>query len=127
MAKVLRNFKKLNKKFKEFELIKLRADEDVLADLPICLCDYGVDYKEPLVVTGAQGSFPICLEKEEVAKRIKDTRIFNLKKGKEGNLKEVSGSEKAEVSVRLNNDTDLSKLTIENGQLKQKPKEESKE
>jgi hypothetical protein len=124
MAKVLRNFKKLHKKVEEFDLIKLRGEEEVLAELPICLCEYGVEYKEPVVMFG-QGTFPVCLERKDLEKRIEDTKIFHLKDVK-GKVKEVP-KEKATVSVRLNKTIDLDQLMFQNNQLVRKPLEPKKE
>jgi thermostable 8-oxoguanine DNA glycosylase len=113
---IIKNYKVLKETVEEFPCIKIREDEDVFAELPICLCKYGVEYREPILFVGQQGQIPIVLEKEELIEKIKGTRIFFLKLKEDNTVEEVD-KEDSHFSYRLPIDTPVDKLMILNGEL----------
>lgn len=130
MLKILKNYKKLGSSFEEFELIRIRDDEDIFVDMPICVCDYDRIYEKPVIVN-AGGVFPLCLELDDLKEQIKDTKIFHLDVIQDGRVIQAKNEKKATIHQRLKKDVDLESLIYENGVLrfvqeeqKQEPKEE---
>lgn len=114
--KVIKNYKKLGSSFEEFPYIKIKDDEDVFAELPICLAEYNVEYEQPLVYFGPDAQIPIVMSLNELKQKIKGTKLFSFKVGEKGLLKVVSKSE-CDFSYRLPEDVDTEKLAIIDGQI----------
>lgn len=114
--KVLKNFKKTGKFIDEFPYVKVKNDEDIYAELPICLAEFGVEYQNPLVYVGPDSAAPVLMEEEELLERIKGTKLFYLKVDEEGKIEEVK-KEESNLAYRLPIDTPVEKLAIIQGQL----------
>lgn len=113
--KVLKNYKIL-KMIEEFPLIKIREDEDVFIELPICAIDYNRIYKEPVIFQEIN-KMGVVIEKEELVERLKNLKLFYfLVKPETGEVKEVS-KENSNYQIRLPKDVDVSKLEFYNGEI----------
>ena len=119
MAKQIINFKPTGQKTNEgWDKINLLLDREVFLDLPLCIIDWGVNYKEPILVGAAQ-NMPLVFEAEEVRSRLKESekedkkiklKTFHLS-SVDGKLQEVESS-KASWSGELPEDTDLEELSF---------------
>ena len=114
--KVIKNFKQTGKFIDEFPYIRIKEDEDVYAELPICLADYNTEYQKPMVYFGPESQTPVVMEEKDLMKKIEGTKLFFLKVEEEGKIKEVS-KEEATFSYRLPIDVPVDKLAIIQGQL----------
>jgi thermostable 8-oxoguanine DNA glycosylase len=114
--KIIKNYKVLNNGIEEFPYIKIKEDEDVFVDLPICLCEFGVTYKKPMLFVNQINQIPTVLEEEELVKAIENTKIFYLKMDEDERIIEVDKSE-SQMSYRLPKNTPVDQLAIINGQL----------
>lgn len=114
--KLIKNYKPTGKFVEEFSIVNIREDEDVFAELPLCLVDFGVFYETAVLYQGPQDPMPIIMEKEELLEFIDGTRLFHFSVSEEGKLTEVE-KEKANYSHRLPIDTPVEKLVIMQGQL----------
>lgn len=114
--KVLKNFKQTGKFIDEFPYIKIKEDEDIFADLPICLAEYNTEYQKPMVYFGPDNQAPVVMEEKDLMKKIEGTKLFYFSVKEEGKLEEVS-KEQANFSYRLPIDVPVDKLAIIQGQL----------
>lgn len=131
--KVFKNYRPAKKgHIEEFMAINIRYnDTEVFADLPVCVVPYEKELREPMIFQ-QQAGIGIAIERTELLKIIATQKVFHLKKGPKGQVKEVPFKE-ATHHFRLPKDTDVSELDIVNNQVfkieKQeevKPKEQKK-
>jgi hypothetical protein len=116
MQKVLKNYKQRGGKLEEYPLIKILDYEDVFADLPLCVAEFGVVYVNPVLVDNQ------VMEYDYVAKKLAELKMFHLFKDDSGSLREVPEGE-ANLHIRLPKETDLSELHYENGRVVKLAKE----
>ena len=91
--KVIKNFKRTGKFIDEFPYIKIKEDEDVFADLPICLVEYNTEYQKPMIYIGPEAQIPVVMEEKELIKKIQGTKLFYLKVDEEKSIREVEKEE----------------------------------
>ena len=116
--KVIKNYKKVKEAIFEFPFIKIKEDEDVFADLPLCLAEFGVEYVKPIIYFGPDAQIPLVMEENELLARIKDTKLFHFAVNQEtGQLSETEEKNAVFFSQRLPEDTPVDKLAIIEGQL----------
>lgn len=116
--KVLKNFRNTGEFLDgDFPHIKLRNDEDVFYDMPICVADCDRVYKDPVLMTENTGSpFPFVYEKVELLQKIAKLKKFYFKVDEHGKMKEVK-PEEANLSYRLPPDTPVKDLMYKNGRI----------
>lgn len=115
MAKILKNYKRTGEFIENFPVIKIKNDEDVFADLPICLVEYDTHYTKPVLITHAE-KVPEVIEAAVLVKTLEGTKVFYLELDEDNNLKEVE-QEDAMISVRLPKDTNVDELVFINGEI----------
>ena len=117
MSKVLKNYKLTGNIIDdEFPLIKIKDDEDVYADLPICAAEYNTFYTEPALII-ERSKIPVVIEKVELLKSLsKLKKFFFLVDKKTGSLEEVD-KDKADLSIRLPKDTPVEDLVYKDGEV----------
>lgn len=91
----------------------------VFADMPIAIAEYDFEYREP-VLANAGLKYPIVIEKEELMNQLKakpkpELKKFKFKINEDTTVKETTG--KADVTIELPKDTDVSKLRYINNQI----------
>jgi hypothetical protein len=112
MPKILINYKITND-----NTLEIKNYGVVFYDMPIAIADYDYDYEEP-VLANAGLNYPIVLEKAELLKQLKgkqELKKFKFKVNEDTTVKETTG--KADVTVELPKDTDISKLRYINNQI----------
>lgn len=114
--RVLKNYKVLKETIEEFPLIKLKQDEDVFVDLPLCTVPYGVEFETPVLFYTQQTQIPEVVEKAEIEEKIKGTKLFYFKILEGDKVEEVSPKD-ADFSYRLPEETPVKNLAIINGEL----------
>jgi hypothetical protein len=115
---VIKNYK-LNKKagkVEEFPAIKIKEDEDVFVELPLCICEYEKEYEEPFLFSSSSTVISVVLEKTDLLEKIKNTKLFYLKVLEDGKVQETK-KEQSDFSYRLPTNTLVEDLAIVNGQL----------
>lgn len=115
MAKILKNYKRTGESIESFPVIKIKNDDDVFADLPICLVEYDTHYNKPVLIT-YEGKVPEVIEAAVLVKTLEGTRMFYLELDEDNNLKEVE-QDNAMISVRLPKDTNVDELVFINGEI----------
>ena len=113
--RVLKNYKLLKERFNEFQFIQIRYDDEVFVDLPICTIEFGQLLEHPvLFVNGAKT--PSAVELSWLQDFLSNKKKFNLFIDEKGKIIEVEPGE-SNYQILLPNDTDLSELWFENGNL----------
>jgi hypothetical protein len=113
---VLKNFKITGNKYEDFDFIKIKQDEDVFFDLPVCLCEYGRIYKEPLVTRLNDSPHLYCVEKDELIEKLKGTKVFYLDVLDNGELVEVEKGQH-KMSVRMLESDRVEDFTVNKNNL----------
>jgi len=114
---VLKNYKLTKEKYEEFPFIKIRDDDEVFEDLPICSVDFGREIEKPVLFKPSDGTFPKAVELRDLIKILSTLKKFHFKIEKEtGALTEVPEKE-SEFSIRLPQDTNVEELKFINGQI----------
>jgi len=115
--KVLKNYKKTGKFVDEdYPVVKILDSEDVFAELPLCVVEYNVFYKEPVLIVNPN-KIPMVVEKAELLQKISKLKKFYFLVNPE--TKEVKEVEKDEANFaqRLPKDTPVDQLVYENGEI----------
>lgn len=115
-TKILKNYKRTGEYLEEFPYVKIKDEEDIFIDRPICVCDYDKIYKKPIVINSPKlGEFPICYDEEELKELLKDTsRHFFKIIDKDGNLEKVKQG-KHDVEGRFKNSIDIKSVIFVDG------------
>lgn len=112
MPKILINYK-----IKRDNTLEIKNYGAIFSDMPIAIADYDYDYEDP-VLANAGLNYPIVMEKAELLKQLKgkqELKKFKFKVNEDTTVKETTG--KADVTVELPKDTDISKLRYMNEQI----------
>jgi hypothetical protein len=115
MAKVLKNYKPTDERFEEFPIVAIRYDDEVFLDLPICAVDFGRKYNRPVLFTEVN-KIPAVVELAEVPAALKGTKVFHFKVKDDSKVEEVA-PDKADIFVRLPEDTNVKELVFMEGQI----------
>jgi hypothetical protein len=116
MIHLIKNYKNLNEYIEEFPYIKIKDDEDVYAEVPLCMIEFGRIIEKPVLYMNQTLKIPIALSEDEVREKIKGTKLFHLKLNEDKTVEEVK-KEDSHFSYRLPIDTPIEKLMVLNGEL----------
>jgi len=111
--KQLINYKITGKQIEEFKEVKLLHDREVLAEIPICVIEFGKIYTKAYI--NGSSNIPEAIDEERLQEIINKTRIYHLKVN-ETSMQEVEVKE-ADISVRLPIDTPVEHLVYDNGEI----------
>lgn len=112
--KILVNFKPLNKQTEDYSFVEIFDRGNVLLDLPICVAEFGVHYKTP-VLYGTYKGIAMVREEEEVKQLLDQLKVFHFKV--DGNRLIEVPEDEAELHTRLPKDTPVDELIYENGEI----------
>lgn len=120
---VLKNFKRLKESVEEFPCIQIRYDDEVFAELPVCLVPFNVELQKPCLYPNGNG-IPIAVEYEWLIETLSKLKKFYCKVDEEGHLKVVAPKEANQI-LRLPPDTKIEDIILKNGQIfKKEPNKE---
>lgn len=112
--KILLNYKPLENTYEGYSYVQLLDNSVVFAELPICVGEFGIRYKKPVLYGDFKG-IPTVYEEEEVKQFLANLKLFHLKV-EENRLKEVDEAE-ADIHIRLPKDTPVDQLIYDKGEV----------
>ncbi len=113
--KIFKNYKVTKEKYEEFPIVKIFDHEEIFAELPFAVVEYGEEFAKP-VLYGSWNGLPTIMELEDVKQALAHLKKFYLKEIEKGRVKETT-PEEATIVIRLPKDTNLDELIFENGQI----------
>ena len=112
--KVILNYKPTNERVEEFQVVQILKTDDVFADLPLAVAEFGREYSKP-VLFGDHKGLPTIIEKAELEESLKHLELHHFKLVEEKLIK--VDKEQSELSHRLPKGANTDQLMIDNGQV----------